>query len=125
MNDADADEMVKGLAQAATGNVRGAGMVDITQNAELADQQIAARTGSTGSRAIADLYRSQVDQAQAIAPKQESIEEIEEELEEGTEDEIQAEFKVRTPEQEKTLYEQRFTPKNNRLFEKLLKEWTK
>lgn len=36
-----------------------------------------------------------------------------------------AEGKVQTPEQENTLYEQRFTPKNNRLFEKLLKEWTK
>jgi len=36
-----------------------------------------------------------------------------------------SESKVQTPEQENTLYEQRFTPKNNRLFEKLLKEWTK
>lgn len=35
------------------------------------------------------------------------------------------ESKIQTPEQENTLYEQRFTPKNNRLFEKLLKEWTK
>ncbi len=33
--------------------------------------------------------------------------------------------KVRTPEQESAIYEQRYTPKNNRLFEKLLKEWTK
>jgi len=32
---------------------------------------------------------------------------------------------IQTPEQENTLYEQRFTPKNNRLFKKLLKEWTK
>jgi len=32
---------------------------------------------------------------------------------------------IQTPEQENALYEQRFTPKNNRLFEKLLKEWTK
>ena len=32
---------------------------------------------------------------------------------------------IKTPEQENALYEQRFTPKNNRLFEKLLKEWTK
>jgi hypothetical protein len=32
---------------------------------------------------------------------------------------------VQTPEQENALYEQRFTPKNNRLFEKLLKEWAK
>ena len=36
-----------------------------------------------------------------------------------------AEGKIQTPEQENVLYEQRFTPKNNRLFEKLLKEWTK
>ena len=36
-----------------------------------------------------------------------------------------SESKIQTPEQENTLYEQRFTPKNNRLFEKLLKEWTK
>ena len=35
------------------------------------------------------------------------------------------ESKIQTPEQENTLYEQRFTPKNGRLFEKLLKEWTK
>ncbi len=35
------------------------------------------------------------------------------------------ESKIQTPEQENTLYEQRFAPKNNRLFEKLLKEWTK
>ena len=35
------------------------------------------------------------------------------------------ESKIQTPEQENTLYEQRFTPKNNRLFEKLVKEWTK
>ena len=35
------------------------------------------------------------------------------------------ESKVQTPEQENALYEQRFTPKNNRLFEKLVKQWTK
>ena len=35
------------------------------------------------------------------------------------------EGKIQTPEQENTLYEQRFAPKNNRLFEKLVKEWTK
>ncbi len=32
---------------------------------------------------------------------------------------------VQTPEQENRLYEERFAPRNNRLFEKLLKEWTK
>ena len=35
------------------------------------------------------------------------------------------ESKIQTPEQENTLYEQRFTPKNNRLYEKLVKQWTK
>ncbi len=35
------------------------------------------------------------------------------------------ESKIQTPEQENTLYEQRFTSKNNRLFEKLLQEWAK
>ena len=35
------------------------------------------------------------------------------------------ESKIQTPEQENTLYENRFTPKNNRLFEKLVKQWTK
>lgn len=35
------------------------------------------------------------------------------------------ESKIQTPEQENTLYERRFTPKNNRLFEKLVKQWTK
>ena len=35
------------------------------------------------------------------------------------------ESKIQTPEQENTLYEQRFTSKNNRLFKKLIKEWTK
>lgn len=37
----------------------------------------------------------------------------------------QEESKIQTPEQEKTLYESRFTKKNTRLYEKLLKEWTK
>lgn len=36
-----------------------------------------------------------------------------------------AESKVQTPEQENSLYESRFTQRNTRLFEKLLKEWTK
>jgi hypothetical protein len=36
-----------------------------------------------------------------------------------------SESKIQTPEQENTLYEQRFTPKNNRLYEKLLKQWAK
>ncbi len=42
----------------------------------------------------------------------------------GPEDEAN-ESKIQTPEQENTLYEQRFTSKNNRLFKKLIKEWTK
>ena len=36
-----------------------------------------------------------------------------------------AEEGVHTPEGENSLYEQRFTPKNTKLYEKLLKEWTK
>jgi hypothetical protein len=32
---------------------------------------------------------------------------------------------VNTPEGEESLYEERFTPRNTKLFEKLLKEWTK
>ena len=39
--------------------------------------------------------------------------------------EKQEESKIQTPEQENALYESRFAPKNNRLFEKLVKEWTK
>lgn len=39
--------------------------------------------------------------------------------------ERQEESKIRTPEQENALYESRFTQRNTRLFEKLLKEWTK
>ena len=35
------------------------------------------------------------------------------------------ETNIQTPEQENSLYEQRFTKRNNRLFQKLLKEWTK
>lgn len=35
------------------------------------------------------------------------------------------ESKIQTPEQENSLYENRFAPRNNRLFEKLVKEWTK
>ena len=35
------------------------------------------------------------------------------------------ESKIQTPEQENSLYESRFTQRNTRLFEKLLKEWTK
>ncbi len=33
--------------------------------------------------------------------------------------------KIQTPEQENALYGSRFAPKNNRLFEKLVKQWTK
>jgi len=33
--------------------------------------------------------------------------------------------KIHTPEQENALYEERFTPRNNRLFERLVKKWTK
>ena len=36
-----------------------------------------------------------------------------------------AEEGVHTPEGENSLYEQRFTPKNTKLYEKLLEEWTK
>ena len=36
-----------------------------------------------------------------------------------------SESKIQTPEQESALYESRFTQRNTRLFEKLLKEWTK
>ncbi len=43
---------------------------------------------------------------------------------EGPEDEAN-ESKIQTPEEEKTLYEQRFSKKNTKLFEKLLKEWAK
>ena len=39
--------------------------------------------------------------------------------------ERQEESKIQTPEQEENLYEQRFTKKNTKLFERLLKEWTK
>tara|TARA_R100000805_G_scaffold18800_1_gene24902 strand:- start:1274 stop:2830 length:1557 start_codon:yes stop_codon:yes gene_type:complete len=35
------------------------------------------------------------------------------------------ESKIQTPEQESTLYEQRFAERNKRLFQKLLKEWAK
>ena len=37
----------------------------------------------------------------------------------------QKESKVQTPEQENKLYESRFTDRNTKLFDKLLKEWTK
>ena len=33
--------------------------------------------------------------------------------------------KIHTPEQENALYEERFTPRNNKLFERLVKKWTK
>tara|TARA_B100000927_G_scaffold287956_1_gene281716 strand:- start:5251 stop:6126 length:876 start_codon:yes stop_codon:yes gene_type:complete len=35
------------------------------------------------------------------------------------------ESKIHTPEQENALYEERFTPRNNKLFERLVKKWTK
>ncbi len=44
---------------------------------------------------------------------------------EEKQEEKQEESKIQTPEQESTLYESRFTQRNTRLFEKLLKEWTK
>ena len=60
------------------------------------------------------------------------IEETEEVVEEAAEDDdgqegdtSDVEPKINTPEQESTLYEQRFTPKNNKLFESLVKKWTK
>lgn len=43
----------------------------------------------------------------------------------GKEKEPKNESKIQTPEQENSLYESRFTQRNTRLFEKLLKEWTK
>ena len=39
--------------------------------------------------------------------------------------EKQEESKIQTPEQENTLYENRFSGKNDRLYQKLLKEWAK
>ena len=33
--------------------------------------------------------------------------------------------KIQTPEQDSSLYEERFTPRNNKLFERLVKKWTK
>lgn len=39
--------------------------------------------------------------------------------------EKQEESKIQTPEQENTLYENRFAGKNERLYQKLLKEWAK
>ena len=35
------------------------------------------------------------------------------------------ESRIRTPEEEKRLYEARFTNRNTKLFEKLVKQWTK
>ena len=40
-------------------------------------------------------------------------------------DKTKDESKIQTPEQENSLYENRFAPRNTRLFEKLVKEWTK
>jgi len=40
-------------------------------------------------------------------------------------DEPKRESRIRTPEQENTLYESRFTQRNTKLFEKLVKQWTK
>ena len=42
-----------------------------------------------------------------------------------SEKEKQQESKIQTPEQESTLYESRFSDRNTRLYEKLLKAWTK
>ena len=39
--------------------------------------------------------------------------------------ENQQESKIQTPEQENTLYESRFSNRNTRLYDKLLKQWTK
>ena len=40
-------------------------------------------------------------------------------------DEPTRESRIRTPEEEKVLYESRFTQRNTKLFEKLVKQWTK
>ncbi len=44
---------------------------------------------------------------------------------ESAKNEGQEESKIQTPEQENTLYESRFSNRNTRLYEKLLKQWTK
>ena len=43
----------------------------------------------------------------------------------GDDTEKQEESKIQTPEQENTLYENRFAGKNERLYQKLIKEWAK
>jgi hypothetical protein len=74
-------------------------------------------------RMVAPDSPKNIDKAAPMREEDESdvVEEENNEIEENEENGS----KIQTPEQENTLYEQRFTPKNNRLFEKLVKEWTK
>ncbi len=251
LNTDEADRLVKGLAKAAMGNVRGAEGFDVQAAERSADEQIAARKyqGNKAGRGIADLYGDKMRQASSLReeeieegdgsastvapghycihhggiqhegkivaaeavqhvepdengfishydmmledgtiledvsasdiqitnatlesnhgrrgddhkpmkPKKKAKMEENEELEEkkgkkkpglknpkkadlnkdgklssyekkrgkAIEKSMASESKVQTPEEENTLYEQRFTPKNNRLYEKLVKQWTK
>ena len=48
-----------------------------------------------------------------------------EEDKEEDKEEPKKESKIQTPEQENTLFERRFGPRNTNLFEKLTKKWTR
>jgi hypothetical protein len=106
----------------------------------------------TGGLGVKDALKSAV-QKEDSAPNEEPLSETEEEIEEGgcgghsskkkdkymmdesdveeineeeEEEEEEEEFtEVVTPEQRNALYEERFSPRNNKLFERLVKKWTK
>jgi len=67
---------------------------------------------STDEPSLVDTMKKAADKTKAaVAPQKKQV--------------PQKESKVQTPEQENKLYESRFTDRNTKLFDKLLKEWTK
>jgi hypothetical protein len=84
-------------------------------------QEESVEEGSMPKAALAALAKSQGESSDS----DDSEEETEDDDSNDDAEEEKNESKIRTPEQEKSLYESRFTKKNTRLYEKLLKEWTK
>jgi len=72
--------------------------------------------------AIIDSILSETDEEETLEENEEET--LDEEASENT-DENTENTKVQTPEQENTIYENRFTSRDNKLFERLLNKWTK
>lgn len=65
------------------------------------------------------------NQVGSSAPENAASKKEKEDKKEDDKEKPKNESKIQTPEQENKLYESRFSEKNTRLYQKLLKEWTK